>query len=102
MAQFVSQGASLPHRLPGPRDADEHGTTLRIAHRQAVFVGSHLKDGNVDAGRLLDQSDKITQWLQTQPMFRPEPLGGCTSLNLGVHDCCHRCQIVVGMACSSR
>ncbi|WP_285688626.1 hypothetical protein [Actinoplanes sp. NBRC 103695] len=93
MTELVGQRASLPHRVPAACDTDEHGTALRIPHRQTVFVRAHVEDGDVDVGRLLDQSDEVAQWLKTQTVLLPEPLGCGAPLTFGLH---------AGMACSSR
>jgi hypothetical protein len=85
MTQLVSEGAALAHRMTRSRDPDEHGTTLRVAHRHAVFVRAGVEHRHVDAGGLLDERDQVTQRLQAQPVCLAEASGSGASVRLGIH-----------------
>ena len=95
--KLVRQSRALPHRVSGSGDADEHPVSGGVAHGQAVFVGSDVKDGNIEFGGLLDQGNKVAQRLDSETVRTTELPGrlSCLMFDVGGHHC-------AAMAWSSR
>jgi hypothetical protein len=64
------------------RDGNEQCSAVRVPHSQTVLVRSCFQHGNVDACRLLDHRDEVTERLHAQMVIPAELLGAGTALDL--------------------
>jgi len=64
---------AAPHRVPRARDPDEDGPAGRVAYCRAVLVGTRVEHGDVDAGRLLDDSHQVAGRVLPEMVHTAEP-----------------------------
>ena len=81
----MGEAAALAHGVVAGGDGDEGDAPLGVGHRQTVFLGWGVDNGDVVPCGSLDDADEVPQWAIAEMMMLAELLGLLTPENLGAH-----------------